>query len=269
MALKDFIESNSFTKETSTESVDTDKRIAVMSLCGGIGKTTLTRFLFYPRMKDARLFNIETINLDGQEQGTVVSGDDFQAVLNELAMLNSAVVDVGASNVELAMQEMRKLEDSHEEIDLFVIPVTGMERQIADAIDTAKFLRNIGVEPNRIRFVFNMVDKPEKIPAVFDKVFYAANNMGIAVNEKAYVPLTRFFTSFSELGLPLQQLIDYDTGALKARKEQLREKSKKALTKNEESEFEKVNLILSTQKQAKNFIRELDRAFYEILKPTA
>jgi len=79
-----------------------EKNVAVVAITGKAGKTTIANDLLGPRMPTAKKFRLETINLSGRSDGEVMQlkGKDFIKLQNELSKTNSAIVDVGASNVE-------------------------------------------------------------------------------------------------------------------------------------------------------------------------
>jgi hypothetical protein len=58
-------------------------------------------------MNNAQVFAVESINSDGTED-EAVRGKEFAELLESLAILDDAVIDVGASNVEDFVDLMRK-----------------------------------------------------------------------------------------------------------------------------------------------------------------
>src|SRR5690606_20323365 len=54
--------------------------------------------------------------------------------------------------------QMIKYQDGHEEFDCFVLPVIGSGKAQRETIKTIQALSGIGVEPERIRIVFNRVE---------------------------------------------------------------------------------------------------------------
>ncbi|WP_256672497.1 hypothetical protein [Pseudomonas sp. JG-B] len=76
---------------------------AIMNFSGNVGKTTVAVGLLKPRMPDAQIFSVESLNVDASAEGVEVEkmkGKKFGELMEQLMMLDSAIVDVGASNVE-------------------------------------------------------------------------------------------------------------------------------------------------------------------------
>lgn len=136
------------------------KKVAVINFSGNVGKTTTTQHLLAPRMSGAEVFAIETINAgasDGSETERL-KGKQFGEIQERLLLAESAIVDVGASNVEEFVKLMAQFAGSHEEFDYFVVPVVREKKAIGDTINTIRTLAEIGVPPSKIRVLFNKVD---------------------------------------------------------------------------------------------------------------
>lgn len=136
-------------------------KVAVISYTGGVGKTTIAAQMLAPRMGDAPVFAIESINETAAGLGVDVEqirGERFRDLFKSLLALDSAIIDVGASNVEDFFDGMAKFEDSHLEIDRFIIPVTNETKSQKETISVINTLaENFGVESQRIHLVFNKV----------------------------------------------------------------------------------------------------------------
>lgn len=101
-------------------------KVAVMNFSGNVGKTTVAGQLLKPRMGNARIFSIESINAGADADGLEVEkmkGRKFGELVDEIMLLDSAIIDVGASNVEDFVKLMQQYAGSHEEFDFFVVPV--------------------------------------------------------------------------------------------------------------------------------------------------
>lgn len=79
------------------------------------------------------MFAVETINSDGTEDETM-KGKEFGDLLEALQLMDSAVVDLGASNIEVVMTIMRLYRKSLEDFDYYVVPVIPEPKQIRDTI---------------------------------------------------------------------------------------------------------------------------------------
>jgi len=145
-------------------------KIAVMSFSGNVGKSTISRHVLKPRMNDCDVISVETINADENDGGRV-KGREFGNVLEAMALVDDIVVDIGASNIEALIQQMKQYKGSHEDFDLFVIPTTPNKKQQRDTISTIDALAELGVPPKKIRVLFNMVEVDSVPEQVFSGLF--------------------------------------------------------------------------------------------------
>lgn len=141
-------------------------KVAVVSLSGNVGKSTIAKHLLLPRMPGAELISVESINAD-EGGGDMVRGDQFGQLQKELMMMDSAVVDVGASNVEDFVKLMQQYRGSHEEFDLFIVPTVKDNKQIKDTIATIQALKSMGIPAKKIRVVFNKLEATETVEDAF------------------------------------------------------------------------------------------------------
>jgi hypothetical protein len=135
-------------------------KIAIINFSGNVGKTTVAKQLLAPRMSAAE-FAVETINggaADDARDVARIRGKEFGSLQEELMQMDSAIVDIGASNVEEFIKLMSQFDGSHEEFDYYVVPVVSERKQQADTVNTIKTLAALGVPAKKIRVVFNKVD---------------------------------------------------------------------------------------------------------------
>jgi hypothetical protein len=163
-------------------------KIAVINFSGNVGKSTVAQHLLAPRLDNAPIIPVESINADGTETGTL-RGTQFDELQDQLMTLRSAVVDIGASNVEDFVSLMESYEGSHEDFDLFIVPTVPALKQQVDTIATLRALSgDIGVPASKIRVVFNMVDPKRDLAKVFSKVFDShARDKGFVLNREAVI----------------------------------------------------------------------------------
>src|SRR3990167_8067080 len=135
-------------------------KVAVLNNSGNVGKTTVARHLLAPRMGNCPILFVETINEGGD--ASQFKGRGFRQVLIELALLDSAVVDIGSSNIESVFAQLHRLHDAHEDFDFYVVPTVSSQKQQRDTVNTLNALLEIGVETSRIKLVFNMVEPGDK-----------------------------------------------------------------------------------------------------------
>lgn len=144
-------------------------KIAVINVSGNVGKSTLSKHLLSPRL-NCEVLPIETINADGSEQ-MMLNGKQFDMMMDLMSLQNSMIVDVGSSNVEEFLQQMKNYSGSHEDFDLYVIPTVPDKKQQRDTIKTITLLHTLGVESQRIRVLFNMVESKMDVKSTFEGIF--------------------------------------------------------------------------------------------------
>lgn len=136
-------------------------KVAVLNFSGNVGKTTIAAHLLSANMGDAKIFSVETVNETAGALGLDVEnvrGEAYRDLYRKLVILDDAIVDVGASNVEAFLLNMDKFEDSHFEFDLFVVPCTSSDKVQKETIKTIDLLAAIGVGKEKIWVVFNRVN---------------------------------------------------------------------------------------------------------------
>jgi len=153
-------------------------KVAVLNNSGNVGKTTVARHLLAPRMGNCPILFVETINEGGD--ASQFKGRDFRQVLIELALLDSAVVDIGSSNIESVFAQLHRLHDAHEDFDFYVVPTVSSQKQQRDTVNTLNALLEIGVETSRIKLVFNMVEPGDKVADVFPDLVAVAKANGMS-----------------------------------------------------------------------------------------
>lgn len=160
-------------------------KIVLINFSGNIGKSTLARHLFAPRL-GVEAISMETHNAD--DGGVRVTSNDFDFVQEHLLDNESAVVDVGSSNIAGLLQQMTEYDASHEDFDLFIVPVVPVMKQQKDTIATIDALHSIGVPAKKIRLLFNDVRKDMDIEAIFGVLFsYAEEEKKFLIRSNAIV----------------------------------------------------------------------------------
>ena len=142
-------------------------KLAVINFSGNVGKTTLARHLLLPRIPGAEYIAVESINA-GAEGATTLRGNQFSTLQEYLQTIDSAVVDIGASTVDDFMDLMAQYGGSHEDFDYFIVPTVPDPKQQQDTIATLIDLARLGVDPDRLRIVFNTME----LGVTVDQAFY-------------------------------------------------------------------------------------------------
>ena len=145
-------------------------KVLVSNLSGNVGKTLTAKYLLSPRMANAPIYSVESINSDGSES-ELIRGKQYGELLEALSLVEDAVVDVGASNIEEFIKLMKQYRGSHEDFDFIVIPTVGTTKQMRDTIATIEAFSEIGIPAKKLRVVFNMIDIDETPERVFSGLF--------------------------------------------------------------------------------------------------
>jgi len=138
-------------------------KIFILNSSGNVGKSLLARELFYPRLEDAKIIEIETVNSgsSGFENLNIKkfkADDDFMDIYMEIIENENLILDVGASNLAAFWEETSKFAGVNTLFDLFVIP-TGVRGKLQeDTYKTIRFLRSEGIPDDKIKVIFNGVE---------------------------------------------------------------------------------------------------------------
>lgn len=157
-------------------------KIAVLNFSGNVGKSTLARHLLSPRMPNAGLVAVETINADSASDNTI-RGADFGKLQRDLQLEDNAIVDVGASNVEQFLGLMRQYHESHEDFDLYLVPTVPALKQQRDTTECIVELANLGVPAHKIFVVFNLVEPGLDVEATFEPIFNFVDAMHLCMTD--------------------------------------------------------------------------------------
>lgn len=229
-------------------------RIAIVNLGGNQGKTTLAVNLFSPRMPEAKILAVETINAAGNDLGVDVEkmrGDQFSRIYAELAATDDLILDVGASNIEDFLLGLETFEDGHDEVDLFVIPATPAKKERAEAVKTAVMLSDLGVEAPRIAIVFN---RTSDVEGEFADVLNFAKQTGkVTANPDGFIPESELFSLLADKKLNISQALDDQTD--------WKAELKAARIADDKKSFQKAVDMVAIQKMSKAMDRQLQHVF--------
>ncbi len=225
-------------------------KLAVINFSGNVGKSTITRHLLAPRLPGARVIAVESINADeGQEQS--LRGFQFGELQEYLQAVDDVVVDIGASNVEELMRLMHRYRESHEEFDCFIVPTVPPPKQQQDTIATLADLHAVGVPPDRIQIIFNMVDDREPLERVFHILLAFLEQQPIAsVNSDCRIGINEVYARVRGTGTDLAEIARDETDY-------------KRLIARAGDRQEKMSLgqKLATRRLARGVVPELDACF--------
>ncbi|MGV1010176.1 MAG: StbB family protein [Dermatophilaceae bacterium] len=225
-------------------------KVAVINFSGNVGKSTIARHLLAPRMKDATVIAVESINSDGTDDETM-RGKQFKELQSTLNLLDDVVVDVGASNVEDFLNRMTQYRGSHEDFDYFVIPAVPVAKQLRDTISTIHALSALGIPATRIRVVLNHVELEDDPAVVFASLFaYQDGNHNFTLNPGAVLRANEIYQSLKGTDKSIKELL--------ADKTDWKAKIKDAATVNEKMQFAN---MLGLKRLAAGVTEEQDTVF--------
>lgn len=202
-----------------------DMKVVVINFSGNVGKSTIAAHLLKPRMNDAKIFSIETLNDDASREGVDVEnykGKQFNALMEEIILEKECIVDVGASNAEDFFQLMRQHKGSSKKFDYFVVPTVGEKKQIYDTIKTIDSLAEMGIPRKRIKVIFNKIEVDAPVEQEFRMIFAIANQKKhFTVHQDWALVHNEAFENCKELGVPLATILadqtDYQAQGLAAK----------------------------------------------------
>ena len=230
-------------------------KIAVINFSGNVGKSTVARHLLVPRLRTAQLIAIESINSDGS-QDEAIRGKQFGQLQEALALMDDAVIDVGASNVEDFINLMTQYKGSHEDFDFFVVPTVSKAKQQRDTISTIEALADIGIPAKKIRLVFNMVEMDEQAEQVFSGLFeYHASAKRFTLKPDAVIHTNDIYGKLNSAQQSIGDVLADPTDF-------------KVQIRTAQSEQEKLRFaqMLSVKRLAVGVTEELDAVFKALLK---
>jgi hypothetical protein len=182
-------------------------RILIANYSGNVGKSTIAKELLSPRIK-ASMVSIETVNSGGDPDAVEISHRAFSGLSEQLAFMDDAehiVVDVGSSNIEGVLEEMQRLDGSHDDVDLWVVPTTPDSKQMNDTVRFAKTLIEMGVDKSRIVVVKNKADSRTSDDSAFGGLTLALQKVGVTVvktpiyDDKVYQDASRLKMKIASL----------------------------------------------------------------------
>jgi hypothetical protein len=143
-------------------------KIFVLNSSGNVGKSLISRELFYPRLDNPLIVEVETVNKGSKEIAHLnveqfKSGDDFTNLYMQLMEVENVIVDVGASNLGNFWEQMSEFAGVETMFDYFIIPSVSGDKEMTDTYKTIQFLRVQGIEESKIRVIFNRVSNSVEI----------------------------------------------------------------------------------------------------------
>nr|WP_277401830.1 StbB family protein [Achromobacter xylosoxidans] len=225
-----------------------------MNYSGSVGKTMATSHVFAPRIPHAEIIAVESTNESAADLGLDVEqmrGEQFGRLFRKLLMAESAIVDVGASNIEDFLAELIKYDEAHREVDHYVLPVVSSGKAQRETIKTIQALTQIGVPAERVRVLFNRVDADVK--EEFAPIFgYAKQAGGFMANPEAAIFENEIFDLLANKRTTIKEILADETNY----RQKLRETDR-----NDKKRISQLSDMVALQALARPVDRQLDHAF--------
>lgn len=180
---------------------------AYLGITGKGGKSSLVNALEFPRSPNATIIRLETINdsgVSGCNREILLKGRDLGKLETELAKVEDAIVDVGASNIEAFLLALNSQFESHQAFDYFIVPVlarASAQIEMGEAISTLKALSKMGIEPERIKVIFNRLPKDSTVDDECKPLLLFHKKSPIfSLNLNAFVYETEAFSALGAIG---------------------------------------------------------------------
>ena len=188
-------------------------KICVINFSGNVGKTLVTAQVLQPRL-NATVLSIESVNADASLDGVEVErilAHRFATLHDRMQTDGNVIVDVGASSVEDFLERMAAWRGSHEDFDLWVVPVVRSRKQQHDTINTLKALRAMGVPAQRVRVVFNWMEHRETIEDDFEVICALGNGEYFELRPEAKLMYNEVYDRIKGTGRTLGDVVRDDT----------------------------------------------------------
>ncbi len=233
-------------------------RIATINISGNVGKTTIAKNLLYPRLPGAGIFEIETMNTGIKLKSASIKSmrsSSYGSLIDSIMVADSAIVDIGASNIEGVLKEMQELDGSHEDFDFFLIPLVKDRKIIEESVKTALLLSGLGVPSEKIKMVFNRFPKDLDLQEVFAQVFKIANDGKFSASKDAVIYENPVYAELNKLEISLHELNEDKTDYRAKLKDAKNEKEQKLCL-----------AMIANKRRATSATQNLDDVFNALFK---
>ena len=236
-------------------------RIVLASIAGSVGKTTIAAHMFCPRMPKARVFAVETTNMTVSHFGIPaeeLSSEEFKDLYKKLSRIDDAIVDVGGSKEAKQFLAAMDWLEGHDEVDAFVVPAMPEDKDQKAAYQTIELLMAQGVSKDKIKVIFNAVQK--NTVAEFDYLLGAltVNNIPFAI--EATIFRNDLYDLLSQQKRSLASVLS-DTTDYKAIMRKM-----EAETDADETEIERLANLMIAQKGAPKVNANLDTVYSALFR---
>jgi hypothetical protein len=174
----------------------------------GVGKTTLASKLLQPRL-GARLISVSK----PCQETAHLSPDAYECPLDYYAsdvVTRNSITDVPSCQF---FPFIRKLSEQGLQLfDYIIVPCDRTVEAQIGTVETIKILLAYGVNPNRIRLIFNKTASGDKLDQQFSHLFeQLAGLSSVTVNSSCYVPNLGIFDGLLLSGISWEEVLNDKT----------------------------------------------------------
>jgi len=152
-------------------------KVVVINNSGNVGKSFLSRELFYPHMKNGMIIEVETHNSSSEKfnvETIKIKGSEFDKLFPLMYKYDDFVVDVGASQVIPFLNELSKSPNVLDDLDYIILPVTNNGKVQEDTVKTIMLLENLNLQ-DKVNVILNRADNLEQFDVFFELVEHNTN----------------------------------------------------------------------------------------------
>ena len=171
----------------------------ILNSSGNVGKSTITREFLYPRLENALIVEIETVNASNiNNKNLNVINYNIDEDISELYLScvdnENVLVDVGASNLGGFFEKVLDFDGFLDIFDFLIVPTVSTIKETEDTIKTIAFLKDIGIEDKKIKVIPNKIKKDVK--SEFAILF---KNLQIEINQDVFIKDSKLFSNLALL----------------------------------------------------------------------
>lgn len=199
------------------------QKILVIHSTSMVGKSTTVASLLHPRLKAPRVFSVEKQNQDAGRFGIDVvryRAPDFRKLMEDIMLEpKDLIVDVGASQYADIMKEFARVKGAINDFDVVIVPTTPDGRVQEETLGTIATLRQVGLEPEKLRVLFNRatLDVGDDLELQFEPVIaYLTLQPGLSVHRDLVVHENAIHSDLRSEGLSFQEVANDKTDYRKA-----------------------------------------------------
>ena len=182
----------------------------ILNSSGNVGKSTITKEFLYPRLENALIVEIETVNASNINNSDLNItkynvNDDIGELYLSCIENENVLVDIGASNLSGFFEKVLDFDGFLDLFDFFVVPTVSTIKETEDTIKTIGFLQSVGVEDEKIKVIPNKIKKDVK--SEFAILF---KNLPIEVNQDVFIKDSKLFSNLALLKTDIKSIFKTD-----------------------------------------------------------